>query len=43
MVSETPMGRMVTDVEIANAVIALDGMSGVTGIDLNVTAGLVMY
>ncbi|MDA8261767.1 MAG: SDR family NAD(P)-dependent oxidoreductase [Actinomycetota bacterium] len=43
MVSETPLGRMVTDVEIANAVIALDGMSGVTGIDLNVTAGLVMF
>ena len=43
MLSDTPMGRMVSAAEIANAVVALDGMAGVTGIDLNVTAGLVMY
>lgn len=42
-VAATPMGRMVTPDEVAAAVVALHDLSGVTGVDLNVAAGLVMY
>lgn len=42
-VAATPMGRMVTPEEVAAAVVALHDLTGVTGVDLNVTAGLVMY
>lgn len=41
--ASTPMERMVTEEEVAAAVVALHGLSGVTGVDLNVAAGLVMY
>jgi NAD(P)-dependent dehydrogenase (short-subunit alcohol dehydrogenase family) len=41
--SSTPLRRFVQAEEIADAVIALHQLSGVTGIDLNVTGGLVMY
>ncbi len=41
--ASTPMERMVTPEEVAAAVVALDGLAGVTGVDLNVAAGLVMY
>lgn len=38
-----PLRRFVEPNEVAEAVVALHGMTGVTGVDLNVTAGLVMY
>lgn len=41
--ASTPMGRLVTPDEIADAVVALHQLSAVTGVDLNVAAGLVMY
>jgi NAD(P)-dependent dehydrogenase (short-subunit alcohol dehydrogenase family) len=42
-VAATPLGRMVTPEEVADAVVALHGLTGVTGVDFNVAAGLVMY
>lgn len=39
----TPMGRLVQPEEVADAVVALHALGAVTGVDLNVTAGLVMY
>lgn len=41
--TSTPMERMVTPDEVAAAVVALHSLTGVTGVDLNVAAGLVMY
>jgi NAD(P)-dependent dehydrogenase (short-subunit alcohol dehydrogenase family) len=41
--SSTPLRRTVTPDEVADAVLALDAMTAVTGVDLNVAAGLVMY
>ncbi len=41
--SGTPLRRFVEPGEVADAVVALDALPGVTGIDLNVSAGLVMY
>lgn len=41
--SSTPMERMVAPGEVAAAVVALHDLTGVTGVDLNVAAGLVMY
>lgn len=43
LVAATPMRRMVSAEEVADAVVALHALTGVTGIDLNVAAGLVMY
>ena len=45
MVSQIPTGRLVEPTEVADSVVALalGGMSGVTGVDLNVSGGLVMY
>lgn len=39
----TPLGRMVEPGEVAEAVVALHQLTAVTGIDLNIAAGLVMY
>lgn len=41
--ASTPLGRMVEPEEVADAVVALHQLGAVTGIDLNVAAGLVMY
>jgi NAD(P)-dependent dehydrogenase (short-subunit alcohol dehydrogenase family) len=45
MTSAAPLGRLVTGREVANAVafLASDAASAITGQDLNVSAGLVMY
>lgn len=42
LVAATPMGRMVTPEEVAEAVVALHSLTAVTGADLNVAAGLAM-
>ena len=42
-VAGSPLRRFVEAREVADAVLALDGLTGVTGVDLNVAAGLVMY
>jgi NAD(P)-dependent dehydrogenase (short-subunit alcohol dehydrogenase family) len=41
--SSAPLRRFVEPAEVAEAVVALHGLSAVTGVDLNVAAGLVMY
>jgi NAD(P)-dependent dehydrogenase (short-subunit alcohol dehydrogenase family) len=41
--SSAPLRRFVEAMEVADAVLALHGLTGVTGVDLNVAAGLVMY
>lgn len=41
--SSAPLRRFVEAAEVADAVVALHALTGVTGVDLNVAAGLVMY
>ncbi len=41
--SGSPLRRFVEAREVADAVVALHALTGVTGMDLNVAAGLVMY
>jgi NAD(P)-dependent dehydrogenase (short-subunit alcohol dehydrogenase family) len=45
MVAQIPMGRLVEAPEVANAVVSLTlgELSAVTGVDLNVSGGMVMY
>lgn len=45
LVGDAPLGRMVTAEEVARACVFLasDGSASITGEDLNVTAGVVMY
>jgi NAD(P)-dependent dehydrogenase (short-subunit alcohol dehydrogenase family) len=45
MVAQIPAGRLVEATEVAKAVVtlALGDMTGVTGVDLNVSGGMVMY
>jgi NAD(P)-dependent dehydrogenase (short-subunit alcohol dehydrogenase family) len=45
MVAQIPAGRLVRPEEVADAVVALSlgRLSAVTGVDLNVSGGLVMY
>ena len=44
-VSASPLRRLVCSEEVASAVIFLasDDAGGITGVDLNVTTGIVMY
>lgn len=41
--ASTPLGRMVEPDEVADAVLVLHALTAVTGVDLNVAGGLVMY
>jgi NAD(P)-dependent dehydrogenase (short-subunit alcohol dehydrogenase family) len=41
--ASVPLGRLIHPDEVAEAVVALHELSGVTGVDLNVAGGLVMY
>jgi NAD(P)-dependent dehydrogenase (short-subunit alcohol dehydrogenase family) len=45
MVSQIPLGRLIEPREVADAVVSLafDDLSAVTGADLNVSGGMVMY
>jgi NAD(P)-dependent dehydrogenase (short-subunit alcohol dehydrogenase family) len=45
MVSQIPLGRLIEPREVAEAVVslALDDLGAVTGEDLNVSGGMVMY
>ena len=45
MAGDSPLGRFVTPEDVANAVLFLSSnqSNGITGMDLNVTAGLTMY
>lgn len=43
MTAATPLGRLVEPEEVADAVVTLHALTAVTGVDLNVAGGLVMY